>query len=365
MKFQLAYNIRRLLFTGLAVFSVSVARSSVQPSDVIIYDPLDGLSLGTLVGNPPPAFVPGVFGQGAQPLRQSIGAAIRYSIQPPASGTILFWVKVAAPIEFYRGINIGFYGREAGICNDFFMQLQSDGGLNVAILSGAGGTFFRDVFPQPLLWRVGEIHHLAVTWGTGVNPQLYIDGVQFRLSGGSLPYVERCGSATAPFLFTTSRESLLQETHSPGPFVFDDFALLNRPLSASEVNEVFTNGQLPPNDNCADAIAEIARLSAELQAVLAANQALQAENTALTNQLSAANAQIATLTIQTQQLTQQIDTITVSLESLRDAFRSVFNDPNFTISGTTLEEQVQNLVVAINNLSKGQKKALYKNLGGK
>src|SRR5215475_6262207 len=92
----------------ILLIPVSIVQGSVQPSDVIIYDPLDGSTVGTLVGNPPPAFVPGVFDEGAQPLRESVGAVIRYPIQPPASGTVLFWVKVVTPIECYRGINIGF-----------------------------------------------------------------------------------------------------------------------------------------------------------------------------------------------------------------------------------------------------------------
>lgn len=226
----------------LILMIFGIVEGSEQRSDVIIYDPLDGSTVGTLVGNPQPVLAPGVFDQGAQPLRGSFGAAIQYHVQPPASGTILFWVKVVAPIEFYRGGNIGFYGREVGGCNDFFMQLQNNGGLNVAIFSGAGGTFFRDVFPEPLSWNVGEVHHLAVTWGSGVRPQFYIDGVQFTLRGAALPYVKNCGSSTTPLLFVASRE-LYQQTYSPGPFVFDDFSLLNRPLSAVEVSEIVNMGK--------------------------------------------------------------------------------------------------------------------------
>jgi len=214
-----------------------------------MYDQLNGSTVGRLVGNPPPSFVPGVFGQGAQPARNSSGAAIEYSTLPPASGTLLFWVKVNAPIVFYAGDKIGLFGHEAisnGVdCDDFSMQLQQHcdwagcptPGLNVLIYSGPGGTYFRNSFAPPLSWRVGDIHHIAMTWGSGVQPMLYIDGVQFPLNGAALPYVSGCANSTAPFLFTASRETL--DTYSPGPFVFDDFALLARPLTATEVSEIY------------------------------------------------------------------------------------------------------------------------------
>lgn len=44
---------------------------------------------------------------------------------------------------------------------------------------------------------------------------------------------------------------------------------------------------------------------------------------------------------------------------------TLFNDPGFTISGTTSAQQLQTLVTAIGNPNYGQKQALYKNLGGK
>jgi hypothetical protein len=69
---------------AMLLIPVSVMPGSVQPSDVIIYDPLNGSTVGTLVSNPPPALVFGAFSQGAQPLRESVSPAIRYSC-PAAS----------------------------------------------------------------------------------------------------------------------------------------------------------------------------------------------------------------------------------------------------------------------------------------
>ena len=131
----------RTLLTIMALLALGKGTmAQISPSNVIIYDPLDGSTAGTLVGNPPPAFVPGVFGLGAQPLPGSLAAAIEYTPQPPASGTLMFWVKVAAPIAFYAGPDIGFWGHELGDCNDFYGQIGPNPySLFVAIDSGDGG----------------------------------------------------------------------------------------------------------------------------------------------------------------------------------------------------------------------------------
>lgn len=240
-----------VLAVFLSLMFAGYRAEALEPSDILVYDPLDGTTLGTRVGAPLPAFVPGVFGQGVQPLRNSTGpgnrptsAAVLYNIIPPSSGSLSFWLKVVAPIEFYRGPNIGWIGREDGGCDDFFMQLQESvptRGLDVAIFSGAGGTVFRDNFTEPLDdWLVGEIHHVAMSWGAGQKPVFYLDGVATELTGAALPFVPGC-SANIPFIFAAAR--ILNDSYSPGAFVFDDFAMMVRRLTDTEIDEIFVKGQ--------------------------------------------------------------------------------------------------------------------------
>lgn len=77
-----------------------------------------------------------------------------------------------------------------------------------------------------------------------------------------------------------------------------------------------------------------------------ANQAIRS----LTQQLTAANTTLAALTAE--------------VASLQQLLRSVFGDPAFVVPGATLQEQISNLIAAINRLNHGQQQALYKNLGG-
>lgn len=223
--------------------TMQVILKNIGTNHLVIYDSFDGSTEGTLVGSKLPVFTQGVFNEGIQTLRESSGSAVTYQgVTPSESGTISFWIKVISPIIFHSGINIGMYGREFGSCNDFFMQLQSDNGLNIAIHSGGGGTDFRDTFREPLLWTVGEKHHLVLAWGDGQKPVFYLDGKSHLLSGSPRGYVPRCPIGI-PFLFAASRvDSGYTHLYSPGSFVFDDFIMLKRSLNEQEVIQLTTVG---------------------------------------------------------------------------------------------------------------------------
>jgi hypothetical protein len=207
--------------------------NEIDPAYVLIQDHLDGSSSGKLVGTPHPEFSPGVVGAGLHPMRNSEGAAVRYAMTPKFAGTLSFWVKVIAPLDFMRGSSIGLVGHESGMCDDFFMQIQADGGLNVAIYSASGGTSFRDVFPAVLGWDSCETHHIVFTWSDDESPELFIDGLWTRLSGAALPYLPGCDPAPLSLLFGASRE-LYQSSYSPGSLVFDELLLLSRSLTNME-----------------------------------------------------------------------------------------------------------------------------------
>jgi hypothetical protein len=219
---------------------MTVIQAQVHPSGAVLYDPFNGSTVGTAVGNPLPEFMQGVFNQGIRPTRGSSGAAIRYNITPGASGTVSFWVRLVEDIKLYPGDNIGFYGRESTDrdCNDFFMQLQSDGGLTVGIFSrGPDGLSFSASFGIPS-WKVCEVHHIAVTWGNGQQPRIYLDGVQQSIKNApALPYIPKCPNSP-PFLFAASRVRL-QASYKPGPFVFDELLIYESPLSEDKIQCIF------------------------------------------------------------------------------------------------------------------------------
>jgi predicted nucleic acid-binding Zn-ribbon protein len=117
--------------------------------------------------------------------------------------------------------------------------------------------------------------------------------------------------------------------------------------------------------------AQVDTLTQQNATLTATNQTLQTNNATLTAQLSSANAQVTTLTQQNAQLTaqnqslqQQQQTTTASLQALQQDLANLFN-ASFVLPGQTPQDQLQSLVTAIQNLSRGQQQALYKNLGGK
>jgi predicted nucleic acid-binding Zn-ribbon protein len=126
------------------------------------------------------------------------------------------------------------------------------------------------------------------------------------------------------------------------------------------------------------AAADLAKARADLQVAAADVQALRDVNGTLTQQLADANTQLAALgalnaqltaanaqlTAANQQLTQLNAGLVAQIQSLVQLLATSFNDPGFQIPGATPQEQLQNLVTAIDQLNPGQKHALYKNLGG-
>ena len=86
------------------------------------------------------------------------------------------------------------------------------------------------------------------------------------------------------------------------------------------------------------------------QAVAEATADLQGRVNSLTAQLAEAEAKLAAAE-------QEIANLTQSLQS-------AFTDPQFSIPGANPNEQIENLVGAIENLNYGQRQALYLNLGG-
>ncbi len=90
---------------------------------------------------------------------------------------------------------------------------------------------------------------------------------------------------------------------------------------------------------------------------------LSAEKAQLQSDLVAANAAIAGLNSQKALLQTQLNSISQQYLNLAQSFQTIFNDPQFQISGATPAQQTASVIAAIGNLNHGQKKVLYKNLG--
>jgi hypothetical protein len=117
---------------------------------------------------------------------------------------------------------------------------------------------------------------------------------------------------------------------------------------------------------------ELATAHAAIAALQTQLATANAQNASLQTQLAAANATIASLNAQIASLQAQLTAgnatnaaLTAQMASLQQMLQTAFADPTFTVPGATPQEQLQNLMAAINTLNAGQKLALYNSLGGK
>ncbi len=132
-----------------------------------------------------------------------------------------------------------------------------------------------------------------------------------------------------------------------------------------------TIGSLQAQNNAlTNQVATLTQQNTQLQTALTAEQA---QNATLTAQVAQQAALIASLQSQNSTLTNQVATLTAQnaalqtaltttqghVQTLVTAFQGEFNNPTFVIPGTTLEQQVQNLINAILGLNHGQQQALY------
>lgn len=106
----------------------------------------------------------------------------------------------------------------------------------------------------------------------------------------------------------------------------------------------------------------IADPTQQLQTELAAAQAnaisLQSQLTTVNTALAAAYSDITALKA-------QLAAVASQLASVQTLLAAALGDPGFTLPGATVQAQMQNLAMAIQQLNPGQQQALYKNLGGK
>jgi hypothetical protein len=118
---------------------------------------------------------------------------------------------------------------------------------------------------------------------------------------------------------------------------------------------------------------------ADLAAAQQTIQSLQGQVSSLTTQLSTVQAQLAVAISQNTTLQGQVSTLTAQnaglrsdlsalaqlLAGLQSDFRTTFANPGFTIPGTTLVGEYTALITGIEQLNRGDKLGLYRNLGGK
>ncbi len=135
---------------------------------------------------------------------------------------------------------------------------------------------------------------------------------------------------------------------------------------ATSPQELLYVGFFPVASGCT---ASLTAAQQEIQSLQAQLSAANTQNAVLMNQLNAAQSSVSTLTAQNSVLQSQVTTYTSTLTqgtaALQSELAATFNNPTFRIPGTTLIQQYQSLIAAIEALNKGDLMGLYKSLGGK
>ena len=218
-------------------------------------------------------------------------------------------------------------------------------------------------FDQP------EWHHVVLT-KSGNEYSLYVDGLLEDFNTSNTIMV----ATDTPLVIGCWVRDIGNTAHFNG--VIDEVRIYNRALSEVEVNELYSEGEPPTPcdltdsdedgvidawDFCPDTPGGSYVDSDGCTTILFTQEdldlAVVTATAALQSQLTTANASIAALEADKAVLEEEILSLTQSLQS-------IFSDPNFLFPGDTPEEQIGNLVDAIEDLNYGQQQALYDKLGG-
>ena len=250
----------------------------------------------------------------------------------------------------------------------------------------------------------GSWHQIIGVYHAGGNALIYVDGtpaeasklsrpivantVAFMIGGGSV------GSSAPGGLFTGLIDDVQIYNYAlsdseidflfqhPGQVVLDcsqQLAAAQTQLAAANATNAVLQSQLTEaNTANASLIAQLAAasatnasLTAQLAAAAATIATQQAQlvaagnaNSALQTQLATCNSALATANQLVQNLQDQVQDLLVPLQALTQAWRTTFRDPQFEIRGATSVEQLQNLVLEILELPRGEQQKLFMGLGG-
>lgn len=271
---------------------------------------------------------------------------------------------------------VGGYNLPGYLINKTFLTSPSHGNFNLYTQIGYDDVVGFDIpygddqivrsttfFDQP------EWHHVVLT-KSGNEYSLYVDGLLEDFNTSNTIMV----ATDTPLVIGCWVRDIGNTAHFNG--VIDEVRIYNRALSEVEVNELYSEGEPPTPcdltdsdedgvidawDFCPDTPGGSYVDSDGCTTILFTQEdldlAVVTATAALQSQLTTANASIAALEADKAVLEEEILSLTQSLQS-------IFSDPNFLFPGDTPEEQIGNLVDAIEDLNYGQQQALYDKLGG-
>lgn len=261
----------------------------------------------------------------------------------PPVGTIDFWLKpnsVSTPS--IQGI-IGTYGTANGD-DRFWLVSVGPAGAGAydippnTLVINLGSCCVNDIkIPNPL--SDGTWTHIAFTFD-------YISDVYQVYINGALVVTTTAqrNAPTRSFQIGGFTSDFGQSFFFNG--IIDEVDIYNRVLSQTEIQTIFD----------ADIAGKCKPVVSSTDLSVCQTSLTQAEQT-IQNQQS----QVLQLQAQLNQAQQQINQLNTAIQT---DFRSIFNDPTFTIPGSSLLQQYQNIVNAILKLNPGRKIDIYRNLGG-
>jgi predicted nucleic acid-binding Zn-ribbon protein len=328
-----------------------------------------------------------------------MGNVLGFTNQP---FSIVAWVKTA---RGYSVSDSAVVSKHAAYSANgyWFMVNQASVGGQVGKAIFGEGTVAQSAYSTTSV-NDGNWHQIVSTWQPGGIMVVYVDGAPPEAASNASATLN---ANSVAFLIGAVNMGGVPQARYTG--LIDDVQIYNYALSDGDVNFLFQHpGQ--EAQSCSQQLAEVqaqlatataanAVLQAQLATVNATNAALQARlaaaqatNAILSAQLAAANATIATLQAQLaaannanavlqaqltacnnalaaanqtiQSLQTEIQDLVLPLQLLTLTFRDTFQDPQFQIRGTNTVEQMQNLIVEILDLPRGQQQELFQKLSG-
>ena len=201
----------------------------------------------------------------------------------------------------------------------------------------------------------GNWHQVVAVFRAGATKSIYVDGAPAE---STKPSQSGTGNSVPFYIGAVSFAGAPQGRFSG---LIDEVQIYNHALNDNEINYLFANPSLivPSGTACQDTVTALQ------------NQLTTANNTitGLTAQLTSANHLIAGLQYQVNTnsahivaLEGELLNIESSLQRLTEHFRTNFNDSSFEIPGDWTSASISNLVWSIENLNRGSKQGVYKNL---
>lgn len=259
----------------------------------------------------------------------NMGNVLGFTNQP---FSIVAWIKTATGYSVNDSAVVSKHA--AFTANGYwFMANQAGGGGQVGKAIFGEGTTARSATTTTTV-NDGNWHQIVATWRPGGVMLVYVDGAPPEAANNASPAL---AANSVAFLIGAVNVSGVPQARYTG--LVDDVQVYDSALSDGEIAFLFEHpGEVA--QACSQQLANVRAQLATCQTALAvANQDIQ-------------------------NLQNEIRDLLLPLQGLTLEFRATFNDPQFQIRGETSVEQMQNLVLEILDLPRGQQQGLFLKLGG-